>query len=166
LLAEQPFAVQQLRPPASTQAIETTAARLEVEVPEIVRTMYGWRDGAVPEPGGRELFLFPPFWQYMPLSWVEKESQGPLAWCRAIGVTGFPVARDPAGQFLVVQNGADDVLLEAAYDGVTPACPDGSLSGMVNATRQALTGKHVEFAARFSANRMEWVFPDRESDDD
>ncbi|MET9272163.1 hypothetical protein [Kribbella sp. NPDC003557] len=165
-LAAQPFAVRQLHPPASMQALEATAAKLRIEIPEIVRTMYRWRDGAVPEPGGRELFLFPPYWQYMPLSWVEKESEGPLAWCRAIGVAGFPVARDPAGQFLVVQSGSQDVLLEAAYDGVAAAWPDGTMLGMVNATRQALAGEHVEFEAVFSAHRMEWVFPDRESGND
>lgn len=166
LLSAQPVAARQLRLGATASEVESIAQRMGVVPPATIRILYGWHDGTARTPGDWELNLFPSYWHFQSLELIEQMSSFPLDWCHRAGVEGFPFAKDPTGQWLVAQSGMEDKVLQVSSDFVTGSWPDGTMLGLVQATCQALKGQHVEFAAEFSNEKMEWVFPRQESLDD
>lgn len=160
LLSEQAFAQRQLRPPAEPGAVAEVARRLGITAPATIETLYSWRDGAVPERDGEwQLFLFPRYYQFLPLARVAQEGSWPLAWCAEAGVSGFPFAKDATGRWLVAQTDSDDAVLRVSSDHVSPAPPDGTLLGLVGLTCRALAGEDVQLAAKFTDDRMAWFSP-------
>lgn len=165
LLAAHSGVAEQLRPAAPPDAVPLLSDRVGVEPPPSLMDLYGWHDGSAPaSQHQRPLCLFPRFWQFMFLEWVESEMQFPLEWCRKIGVSGLPFAKHETGDYFVAESGDDGFIWRASYDGVTPAGPDGTMVGLVDDTCRALRGEHPEFAAVFDDTGMDWVFPGEESE--
>jgi cell wall assembly regulator SMI1 len=78
-----------LHPPASVVELENTARALNIRLPAVIRSLYGLHDGATME-GGDEMgfFVFPHWWQWMPLAAVLDNARFPLAWCQSVGIEG------------------------------------------------------------------------------
>lgn len=156
-LQQHPFARRRLRAPAAETDINSTCERLGVQPAPTIRTLYGWRDGSGRRSGEWQLFLFPPFWEFLRLERVVDEAPWPTRWCREVGVEGVPFALEATGQFLVAQSGTDDRVLRVSSDHVVPAWPDGTMLGLVTATRRALDGEDPEYSASFTDDKMSWL---------
>ncbi|MEV6287752.1 hypothetical protein [Kribbella sp. NPDC051770] len=118
--------------------------------------LYSWHNGITWQRGDRPLYLFPRFWQFLPLQRVPEEAPFARSWCREqAGVDGLPFAIDGGGAFLVAESGDEGFVWEACSDYVEP-CEEGSLADLIEVTCQALRGVHREYRAEFLERGMDW----------
>jgi hypothetical protein len=155
LLAKQPHR-DELRPPASAALLGSVADALGVEVPSLVKDFYSLHDGVYLEAEGHPgFYVFPPWWECMPLEVIRADGRLPVSYGRTAGLDVFPFAVDAAGAFLAATT--DDRVWCIADEPPTPAWPDGTASGLISATIAAYENSSTDFRLDHQSPRMRWI---------
>lgn len=158
LVHAQPFGEAALRPPPAPGRLNEVAQHLGVPVPAFVREMYARHDGATMQVGRvRGLFLFPMWWEWMPLDHVVSEAEFALAWMKRGGLNAFPFALHGSGQFMVCEPGEVERVWQIESEPPSPGWPDGTVDGLLAATCDAYRGQSDEYRVEFSKGRMGWT---------
>lgn len=127
-------------------------------VPDFLREMYARHDGATLEGDGHQgLFLFPMWWEWMPLEDVVAQAEFALLWMKQYGVNAFPFALHGTGQFMACEADGDERVWKIDEEPPTPAWPDGTVDGLLRATCDAYRGQSDEYRVEFSEDRMGWT---------
>lgn len=117
---------------------------LGVPVPDFVREMYARHDGAALEGSGhRGLFLFPMWWEWMPLDDVVAQAEFALLWMKQYDVDAFPFAIDGTGRFMACGAGEDEL---TTFFLDTFKCDPGGARILAKALRQFWARDYLETA--------------------
>ncbi|MFI5693710.1 hypothetical protein ACIA58_17840 [Kribbella sp. NPDC051586] len=159
ILLRQPLAAGELRAAAPDDLLAATALQLGVATPDALTPLYRMHDGTHPEgPGHRGFFVFPPWWEWLPLSVVAAEGRSPVVWCRRTGIEAFPFAGDGTGAFLTADTEAvGKVWWVTPEEPASPAWPDGTLTGLISATVAAFEGSSTDYRLEYVDDRMKWI---------
>jgi SMI1/KNR4 family protein SUKH-1 len=159
VLDRQPLAATELRPAPPDNLLADTARRIGVRTPDALIELYRMYDGAHPEgPGHPGFFVFPPWWEWLPLSVIAAEGHSPVVWCRRGDVEAFPFAGDGTGAFLAADTEeTGKVWWVTPEDPPSPAWPDGTLTGLITATVTAFDGASADYRLEYVDDRMKWI---------
>jgi len=159
VLLRQPLAATELRPAPPEHQLADTARHLGVRTPEALVDLYRMCDGAHPEgPGHPGFFVFPPWWEWLPLEVVAEQGSWPVGWGRRADVEAFPFATNGSGDFLMADTvDVGRVWNASPEDGPRPAAPDGTLTGLLTSTLAAYAGTSADYRLEYVNDRMNWI---------
>lgn len=158
LATAHPHARNTLRPSPRSDLLDQVADELRLPVPAFARQLYERHDGGALEAGGRwGFYLFPMFWQWLPLDNVASRTGFAVRWAEQYDLRGFPFALDGSGDFMVAEAGPSERVWLVSEEPPTPAWPDGTVDGLLRATCAAYRGESPDYRVKFQHDRMEWT---------